>query len=70
MKLVELTGVKGGAVWVNAGQLIYVGLAGAGAGGSMYGDNNVSNISKLHFADGSSLEVKEPLAEVVARLGA
>jgi hypothetical protein len=69
MKLVELTGVKGGAVWVNAGQLIYVGLGGGGAGGSMYGDNNVSTSAKLHFADGSNLEVKESVPEVVARLG-
>jgi hypothetical protein len=70
MKLIEFSAVKGGPVWVNPGQLLYVGLAEAIGGGSMYGDNNVSTSTRLHFTQGSSLEVKENLPEVVSRLTA
>jgi len=70
MKLVELTAVKGGPIWVNTGQVLYVAAAEGPAGGaSMYGDNNVRTSSRLWFAQGVSLEVKEPLSEIVARFG-
>ena len=71
MKLIELTAVKsGGPVWVNASQVLYVGAAEAAAGGaSMYGDNNVTPSSRLCFAQGASLEVKEPVSEIIARFG-
>ena len=70
MKLVELTNTKGGVVWVNASHLLYVCLA-DGAGGSLYGaDAEASVASKLHFVHGSTMEVKQALADVVARLNA
>lgn len=69
MDLIELTAMKGGTVWVNAGQILYVGGAEAPAGGgNMYGDNNVRTSSRLWFAQGFSLEVREPPGDVVARL--
>jgi hypothetical protein len=67
MRLIELTHVKGGKIWVNPSQLLYVCLAGDG-GGSMYGDNNVTTSTKLNFVHGFSIEVKETLADVVARI--
>ena len=70
MTLVELTNVKGGAVWVNASQLLYICVAGGSNGGSMYGDSNVSTSTRLNFVQGTSIEVKEPLTDVLARLGA
>ncbi|HWA63768.1 MAG TPA: hypothetical protein VG939_20500 [Caulobacteraceae bacterium] len=71
MKLVELTAVKGGPVWVNAGLVLYVsGPDGAAGGANMYGDNNVRTSSRVWFGQGASLEVKEAVGEVVARLGA
>ena len=69
MKLVELTDMKGGALWLNAGQLLYVCPA-AGAGGSLYGDSQAVASTRVHFVNGASIEVRQPLAEVVARLGA
>jgi hypothetical protein len=67
VRLIELTHVKGGTIWINPGQLLYVCLTGDG-GGSMYGDNNVATSTKLHFVHGFSIDVKETLAEVVARI--
>jgi hypothetical protein len=67
MRLIEFASAKGGIVWVNASQVLYVGLP-EGAGSSMYGDNNIRAVTKLHFAQGASVEVREPLADVVARL--
>ena len=69
MKLIEFAGAKGGKVWVNREQVIYVGLP-DGAQSSMYGDSNLRASTRLHFAHGDHLEVKEALADVVARLNA
>ncbi|MGA0601353.1 hypothetical protein ACO2Q3_11685 [Caulobacter sp. KR2-114] len=66
MKLVELTAVKGGPLWVNAALVLYVAGAEA-AGASLYGDNNVRTSSRLWFAQGVSLEVKESVGEIVER---
>ncbi|MDR3510407.1 MAG: hypothetical protein P4L73_02140 [Caulobacteraceae bacterium] len=66
MKLLELTNPKGGAVWVNPARLLYVCLA-DGGGASMYGENNVRVLTKLHFDQGTTLEVKEGPADVAAR---
>ena len=68
MKMIELTGAKGGAVWVNPAQVLYA-AAEDGGGGSMYGDNNVRAAVKLHFNQGAGVEVRESMAEVVSRLG-
>lgn len=67
MKLIEFGGAKGGAVWVNREQVLYVGLRDPGQS-SMYGDSNAPTFTSLHFANGEHLEVREALAEVVARL--
>jgi hypothetical protein len=67
--MIELSGVKGGAVWVNPGQVLYVGLP-EGPASSMYGDNNNRAGTRLHFAQGAHLDVREALEEVVARLNA
>ena len=69
MRLIEFTAAKGGPLWVNPGLVLYVGLP-DGAGTSMYGDSNVRTSTRLHFGQGLVLEVKEGLAEVVARLSA
>lgn len=69
MKLIEFSALKGGPLWVNPDLVLYVGLP-DGAGASMYGDNNVRASTRLYFAQGSNIEVKESLAEVVARLSA
>ncbi len=65
--MIELSGVKGGAVWVNPEQVLYVGLP-EGPGSSMYGDNNSRTVTRLFFAQGGHLEVRESLEEVVARM--
>ena len=67
MKLIEFTGVKGGAVWVNPGQVLYVTPPEA-AGASMYGDNNARAASRLHLSQGATLDLRDALADVVARL--
>jgi len=69
MKLIEFAAVKGGPLWVNPDLVLFVGLP-DGAGASMYGDNNVRTSTRLYFAQGTHVEVKENLADVVARLGA
>jgi hypothetical protein len=69
MKLIEFGGAKGGAVWVNREQVLYVGLRDPGQS-SMYGDSNASGSTRLHFANGEHVEVREALADVVARLSA
>jgi hypothetical protein len=69
MKLINLTDVKGAPVWVNPERLLWVGLP-EGVQSSMYGDNNGRSSTRLHFARGEHLEVKEALPEVVARLSA
>lgn len=69
MKLIELRCAKGGAVWVNREQVLYVGLRDPGQS-SMYGDGNASAVTRLHFANGEHLEVREAMAEVVALLSA
>jgi hypothetical protein len=67
--MIELSGVKGGAVWVNPGQVLYVALP-EGPASSMYGDNNNRAGTRLYFAQGAHLEVREALEVVVARLNA
>ncbi len=67
MKLIELTALKGGPVWVNPNQLDYIGPSDVG-GSSIYGEANVKSGAKLHFAQGSNLDVQETLAEVMTRL--
>ena len=69
MKLINLTDVKGAAVWVNPEQLLWVGQPDA-AQSSMYGDSKGRASTRLHFAKGEHLEVQETPTEVVARLGA
>ena len=70
MRLVEFTAAKGGAVWVNPDLVIYVGAAetASASGSSMYGGNNVRNATRLFFSQGPGLDVKENVADVVARL--
>ena len=65
--MIELSALKGGAVWVNPDQVLYVGLP-EGAGSSMYGDNNNRTGTRLYFAQGGHLEVREALEQVVARM--
>lgn len=65
--MIELSAVKGGKVWVNPAQVLYLGLP-EGASSSMYGDNNTPVGTRLHFAQGAHLEVREAVADVVARL--
>ena len=67
MRMIELSALKGGALWVNPEQVLYVGVP-EGAGSSMYGDNNSRTGARLFFAQGSHLEVREALEEVVARM--
>jgi len=67
MKLIELTGTKGGVVWVNPDLVLYVGLP-EGAESSMYGGNNTRAFTRLYFAQGPTLDIKESLPDVVARL--
>jgi uncharacterized protein YlzI (FlbEa/FlbD family) len=69
MALVELTGLKGEAVWVNPTWVVCIGAVGGG-GGSMYGDNNVRSATKLQFLHGTTIEVKEAVADVVSLLAA
>ena len=66
MKLINLTDMKGAAVWVNPELLLWVGPPDS-AQSSMYGDSGRAS-TRLHFAKGEHLEVKEALPEVVARL--
>jgi hypothetical protein len=70
MRLIELSGVKGGAVWVNPAQVLYLGVPESAGGASMYGDNNIRAGTRLCFAQGAHLEVREGLDDVVARLSA
>jgi len=63
--MIELTVVKGGAVWVNPAQLQYVALPDAAAS-SMYGDSNNRAGARLYFAQGVHLDVRESPADVVA----
>jgi hypothetical protein len=67
--MIELSGLKGGAVWVNPGQVLYCSPP-EGAGSTMYGDNNNRAGTRLYFAQGAHLDVREALGEVVARLNA
>ena len=67
MKLIELTATKGGVVWVNPELVLYAGLP-DGAESSMYGANNSRSFTRLHFAQGPSLDVRETLPDVVTRL--
>jgi len=67
--MIELTVVKGGAVWVNPAQVQYVSLPDAG-GASMYGDNNNRAGSRVYFAQGAHLDVREAPAEVAALMSA
>ena len=69
MKLINLTDVKGAAVWVNPELLLWVGLP-DGVQSNMYGHSSDRASTRLHFARGEHLEVKEALPEVVARLSA
>jgi hypothetical protein len=69
MPMIELSAVKGGTVWVNAAQVLYIVLP-EGAGSSMYGDNNNRSGARLYFAQGAHVEVREAIDEVVARLNA
>jgi hypothetical protein len=67
LKLVEFASAKGGAVWVNGAQVLWAAPP-EGASSSMYGDSNVRTVTRLHFAQGITLEVRESLADVVQRL--
>ena len=69
MKLINLTDVKGAAVWVNPEQLLWIGQP-DGVQSSMYGDSKGRASTRLHFARGEHLEVQETPPEVVARLSA
>jgi uncharacterized protein YlzI (FlbEa/FlbD family) len=68
MRLIELTALKGGPVWVNPDQVLYAGHPDDGGSSSMYGENNVRRNTRLFFAQGLHVEVKEALDEVVQRL--
>ena len=69
MKLIELTDVKGATVWVNPELLHWAGPP-DGVQSTMYGDSGARASTRLHFAHGEHLEVKEALAQVVVRLTA
>jgi hypothetical protein len=67
--MIELTAVKGGTLWVNPAQVQYVALADSAAS-SMYGDNNNRAGSRLYFAQGAHLDVRETPGDVAALLNA
>lgn len=70
MKLVRLTGVKGGIVWVTASQVTHLGALESGEN-SLYGSNNTSKAAtRLQFAGGEHVDVREPADEVAALLDA
>ena len=52
---------------MNPNQLDYIGPSDVGAA-SIYGEANARTGAKLHFAQGSILDVQESLAEVMTRL--
>jgi hypothetical protein len=67
VRMIQLKGAKGGAVWVNPSQVLYAALP-DNAASSMYGDNNNMLGTRLHFVQGAHLDVREMLEDVVARL--
>ena len=68
MKLIEFANAKGGVVWVNASQVLWAAPP-EGASASMYGDNNARAVTRLHLTQGVTLDLRDALADVVARLG-
>jgi hypothetical protein len=66
VQMIQLKSAKGGAVWVNPAQVLYVALPDSAAS-SLYGDNNTLG-TRLHFVQGAHLDVREMLEDVVARL--
>jgi hypothetical protein len=67
MPMIEFSGAKGGSVWVNPAQVIYLGQP-DGAGASMYGENNNRARTRLFFTQGAHLDVNEAINDVVARM--
>jgi hypothetical protein len=67
VRMIQLKSAKGGAVWVNPTHVLYAALPDTAAS-SMYGDNNNTLGTRLHFAQGAHLDVREVLEDVVARL--
>ena len=67
MRMIELSGVKGGVVWVNPAQVLYLGLP-DGAGASMYGGNNNRARTRLFFAQGAHLDVLDAPDDVAAQV--
>ena len=65
MRMIQLKGAKGGAVWVNPAHVLYAALPDTAAS-SMYGDNNNTLGTRLHFVQGAHLDVREMLEDVVA----
>ena len=65
--MVKLTGLKGGVVWVSAGQVTHLAALEA-SGSSLYGSNNSPSTTRLQFAGGEFLDVREPAEEVATLL--
>jgi hypothetical protein len=68
MKMIELKTPKGGTVWVNPGQVLYIAQP-ESAESTMYADSRERQGAKLFFVQGTNLEVRESPAEVVSRIG-
>ena len=70
MKMVELIGAKGLAVWVNAGQVSYFHRTETVGEGSMYGSNNTKSGARIWFSSGGHLDVRETAEEIAAQMAA
>jgi hypothetical protein len=67
--LVRLTGVKGAPVWVAAGQVTHL-AALESSENSLYGSSNTKAATRIEFASGEHLDVREPAEEVASLLDA
>ena len=67
--MVRLTGVKGAPVWVSAGQVTHLSAL-ESSENSLYGSSNTRAATRLEFAGGEHLDVREPAEDVAGLLGA
>lgn len=69
MTMVRLTGVKGAPVWVSALQVTHVSAL-ESSENRLYGSSNTTATTRLLFAGGEHLDVREPAEEVAGLLDA
>jgi hypothetical protein len=69
MSLVRLTGVKGSPVWVATGQVTHV-AALETSENSLYGSSNSKAATRVRFAGGEHLDVREAAEDVAGLLSA